>query len=229
MEKELDQAIASDILMELAKDQDPQIKSMIERNSKFIKKLMTQRAEQQMKEKAVQKVMAKNAELKQAADNEAEFNRLVAEARQQQKEITKELKEQIWQQVIAKTKAEADEELANQTKEKTNKDKPTTGLSRYEHLAGIVGLLPDDLKTTVADMVKQSCPDLDLNKIDDPNMKVICEKQPDNFLDQLLEELHNVCEMFGLIDETKIITKNIGGVEVQFYAADFLEGKKVEW
>jgi hypothetical protein len=60
-------------------------------------------------------------------------------------------------------------------------------------------------------------------------MKHICEQQPDNFLDQLLEELHNVCDMFGLIDESKIITKNIGGVEVQIYAADFLKGKKVEW
>merc|ERR1712193_155962 len=181
MEKSLDDAIAADIMAELAKDSDPQVHSMITRNLKFIKKLMTDRAEKQMQEKAVAKVMEKNAELKAAADNEAEFNRIIAE-------------------------------------KKANKEnKPAQGLSRYEHLAGIVALLPDELLQTVSEMVKASCPEMDLTKIDDLGMKHIIESQPDNFLDQLLQELHDVCDMFGLIDESKIIRKVVNGVEIEIY------------
>jgi len=230
MEKSLDDAIAADIMAELAKDTDPQVYSMINRNLKFIKKLMTERAEKQMKEKAVAKVMEKNAELKAAAENEAEFNKIIAEMKKNKETITKEMETKIWKQVIAKNKAKQAEELANQTENKDNtKHKPATGLSRYEHLAGIVALLPDELKETVAQMVKQSCPDLDLNRIDDPDMKHICEEQPDNFLDQLLNELHDVCDMFGLIDETKIIRKVVNGVEVEIYAADWMQGDKKTW
>ena len=232
MEKSLSDAIATDIMVELAKDADPQVHSMIQRNIKFIKKLMTERAEKQMKEKAVAKVMAKNAELKAAAENEAEFNRIIAEKKKNKEQITKEIKNKIWEQVVAKNKAQQQEELANQTEDKDNKKhnpKSAKGLSRYEHLAGIVALLPDELLQTVAEMVKQSCPEMDLMNIDDKDMKHIIESQPDNFLDQLLQELHDVCDMFGLIDETKIIRKVVDGVEIEIYAADWMQGKKVTW
>lgn len=96
-------------------------------------------------------------------------------------------------------------------------------------MAGIVALLPDELLQTVADMVRQSCPELDLTRIEDLDMKHICEQQPVNFLDQLLNELHDVCDMFGLIDETKVIKKQIGDVEIEYYAADWMEGEKKVW
>jgi len=229
MEKSLDDAVAADIMETLAKDSDPQIHSMIMRNMKFIKKLMTERAEKQMKEKAIAKVMEKNAELKAAADNQSEFDKIIAEMKQNKQQITKEMEAKIWKQVVDKNKKLQQEELANQIEKKDKKHKPNTGLSRYEHLAGIVALLPDELKATVADMVKQSCPDLDLNRIDDADMKHICEQQPDNFLDQLLNELHDVCDMFGLIDENKIIRRVVNGVEVEIYASDWMQGEKTQW
>merc|ERR1712193_283750 len=134
MEKSLDDAIAADIMAELAKDSDPQVHSMITRNLKFIKKLMTDRAEKQMQEKAVAKVMEKNAELKAAADNEAEFNRIIAEKKANKETITKEMRNKIWEQVVNKNKKE--EALGNQLEQKDNKkNKPAQGLSRYEHLA----------------------------------------------------------------------------------------------
>merc|ERR1712184_91286 len=113
-------------MMEIAKGQDPQIESMINRNAKFIKKLMTQRAEKQMEEKAVAKVMEKNAELKAAADNEAEFNKIVAERKKAGEQITKEMEAQIW----------------NQLSKKDAKSKPKSGMTRYQHLSAIVSLLP---------------------------------------------------------------------------------------
>jgi len=230
MEKSLDDAIAADIMAELAKDSDPQVHSMITRNLKFIKKLMTDRAEKQMQEKAVAKVMEKNAELKAAADNEAEFNRIIAEKKANKETITKEMRNKIWEQVVNKNKKKQEEELGNQIEQKDNKkNKPAQGLSRYEHLAGIVALLPDELLQTVSEMVKASCPEMDLTKIDDLGMKHIIESQPDNFLDQLLQELHDVCDMFGLIDESKIIRKVVNGVEIEIYAADWMDGDKKQW
>jgi len=230
MEKSLDDAIAADIMAELAKDADPQVHSMITRNLKFIKKLMTERAEKQMKEKAVAKVMEKNAELKAAAENEAEFNKIIAEMKANKETITKDMRNKIWQQVVDKNKKKQEEDLANQIEPKDNtKNKSNTGLSRYEHLAGIVALLPDELLETVSEMVKQSCPEMDLTQIDELDMKHIIEAQPDNFLDQLLQELHDVCDMFGLIDETKIIKKVVNGVEIEIYAADWMEGEKKVW
>merc|ERR1712076_97776 len=81
VDKDLGQAIAGDILYTLAHESgDKQIASMINRNMKFVKTLMTDRAMQQQKQKVVSKVMGKNKELKAAVANEAEFNRLVAEA-----------------------------------------------------------------------------------------------------------------------------------------------------
>jgi len=230
MEKSLDEAVAKDIMEVLAKDADPQVHSMIVRNMKFIKKLMTERAEKQMKEKAVAKVMEKNAELKAAAENEAEFNKILEEKKKNKEQLTKEMKNKIWEQVVAKNKAKQQEDLGNQLEKKDDtKNKPATGLSRYEHLAGIIALLPDELLQTVSEMVKKSCPEMDLTQVDDADMKHIIESQPDNFLDQLLQELHDVCDMFGLIDETKIIRKVVNGVEIEIYAADWMQGKKVEW
>ena len=132
--------------------------------------------------------------------------------------------------MVNKNKKKQEEELGNQIEQKDNKkNKPAQGLSRYEHLAGIVALLPDELLQTVSEMVKASCPEMDLTKIDDLGMKHIIESQPDNFLDQLLQELHDVCDMFGLIDESKIIRKVVNGVEIEIYAADWMDGDKKQW
>ena len=234
MENSLDEAVAKDIMMEIAKGQDPQIESMINRNAKFIKKLMTQRAEKQMEEKAVAKVMEKNAELKAAAENEAEFNRIVAERKKAGQQITKEMEAEIWNQVKSKNKAAQEEQIGNQLSKKDAKSKPKKGMTRYQHLSAIVSLLPDELLETCADMVMASCPELDLMQIETLQMKAIVEEQPTNFLDQLIQELHDVCEMFGLIDETKIntiMTKNIDGeeIEVDIYADDWMHGEKVQW
>jgi len=190
---------------------------------------MTQRVQQQMKEKAVAKVMEKNSELKAAAENEAEFNKILAEKKKAGENLTKEQKNAIWDQVIADQKQKQASEKTNQMAQVDNKKKPSKSITRYEHLAGIVNLLPDELLETVAEMVKQSCPDMDLTKIETQEMKECVERQPDNFLDQLLNELHDVCEMFGLIDETKIVKRVVNGVEVEIYAADWMDSKKVEW
>merc|ERR1711881_98685 len=78
VDKDLGQAIAGDILYTLATESgDKQIASMINRNMKFVKTLMTARALEQQKQKVVKKVMGKNKELKAALANEEEFNRLV--------------------------------------------------------------------------------------------------------------------------------------------------------
>merc|ERR1712062_652224 len=108
MENSLDEAVAKDIMMEIAKGQDPQIESMINRNAKFIKKLMTQRAEKQMEEKA-------------AAENEAEFNKIVAERKKAGEQITKEMEAQIWNQVNSKNKAAQEEQIGNQLSKKDAK------------------------------------------------------------------------------------------------------------
>merc|ERR1711881_166603 len=64
VDKELGQAIAGDIPYTLAQESgDKQIASMINRNMKFVKTLLTNRAMQQQKEKVVSKVMGKNKEL----------------------------------------------------------------------------------------------------------------------------------------------------------------------
>merc|ERR1711990_1368919 len=118
--------------MTLAKDhEDQHIGEMINRNAKFIKKLMTQRAEKQMEEKAVSKVMEKNAELKAAIDNEAEFNRIVAERKKAGEQITKDMEAQIWNQVKSKNKAAQEEQIGNQLSKKDAKSKPKSGMTRY--------------------------------------------------------------------------------------------------
>merc|ERR1711993_86257 len=131
-------------------------------------------------------------------------------------------KQNIWNVAVENVKQMAKEELGNQQENKDNtKHKPKKGLTRYEHLSSLMGLMPDELEQSIAEMVKESCPELDLIQVDTPEMKAIIEEQPENFIDQLIRELHDVCDMFGLIDESKVVTKVINGVEVQIYADDW--------
>jgi len=231
VDKDLGQAIAGDILYTLAHESgDKQIASMINRNMKFVKTLMTSRALQQQKEKVVGKVMGKNKELKAALANEEEFNRLVEEAKAAGAEMTKEMEKQIWQEAIANVKAMQEEQLGNQTEDyDEKKHEVKTGKTQYEHIAGIMGLMPDELAQSISAMVQESCPELDLIAIDTPEMKRTVEEQDPKFLQQLIQELHDVCDMFGLIDSSKVTTKNINGVEVQIYEADWEQGEKVQW
>lgn len=231
VDKELGEAIASDLLHEMAVNQgDQQIANMIKRNVKFIKTIMTDRALQQQKNKVVEKVMEKNKELVAAVANEAEFDRLVKEYEATGQELTKEMQKTIWNQAKENVKNSQQEQISNQAENLDNtKHKPKQGLTRYEHIAGIMALMPDDLAASIAQMVKESCPELDLLQIDTAAMKAIVEEQPENFLDQLIKELHDVCDMFGLIDETKVIKKMINGIEVEIYAADWLQGEKKVW
>merc|ERR1712156_1040614 len=165
VDKDLGEAIAGDILYTLAQESgDKQIASMINRNMKFVKTLMTARA----------------------------------------------LEQQIGNQVGEKHEAKV-------------------GKTRYEHIAGIMGLMPDELAQSISAMVQESCPELDLIQIETESMKAIVEEQDPKFLDQLIRELHDVCDMFGLIDSSKMVTKIINGVEVQIYDADWEKGQKVEW
>merc|ERR1711981_262568 len=231
VDKELSDAITADILHTLAQESgDKQVASMIKRNEKFIKTIMTDRAMQQQKEKVVAKVMENNKELKASVANQAEFDRLVAEAEETGKQLTKEMKQNIWNVAVENVKQMAKEELGNQQENKDNtKHKPKKGLSRYEHLSALMGLMPDELAQSISQMVKESCPELDLLRIDTEEMKQIVEEQPINFLDQLIKELHDVCDMFGLIDANKVTKKMIGGVEVEIYEADWAQGEKVQW
>merc|ERR1711979_9036 len=219
VDKDLGEAIAGDILYTLAHESgDKQIASIINRNMKFVKTLMTARALEQQKQKVVKKVMGKNKELKAALANEEEFNRLVEEAKAEGQEISKEMEKQIWEQAKQNVKNMQEEQIGNQV-----------GKTRYEHIAAIMGLMPDELAQSISAMVQESCPELDLIQIETESMKAIVEEQDPKFLDQLIRELHDVCDMFGLIDSSKMVTKNINGVEVQIYDADWEKGQKVEW
>jgi len=227
VDKDLGEAIAGDILYTLAQESgDKQIASMINRNMKFVKTLMTARALEQQKQKVVKKVMGKNKELKAALANEEEFNRLVEEAKAEGQEISKEMEKQIWEQAKQNVKNMQEEQIGNQVGEK---HEAKVGKTRYEHIAGIMGLMPDELAQSISAMVQESCPELDLIQIETESMKAIVEEQDPKFLDQLIRELHDVCDMFGLIDSSKMVTKNINGVEVQIYDADWEKGQKVEW
>merc|ERR1711881_181326 len=227
VDKDLGEAIAGDILYTLAQESgDKQIASMINRNMKFVKTLMTARALEQQKQKVVKKVMGKNKELKAALANEEEFNRLVKEAEAEGQELTKEMEKQIWEQAKQNVKQMQEEQLGNQVDEK---HESKVGKTRYEHIAGIMGLMPDELAQSISAMVQESCPELDLIQIETESMKAIVEEQDPKFLDQLIRELHDVCDMFGLIDSSKMVTKNINGVEVQIYDADWEKGQKVQW
>merc|ERR1712179_9506 len=231
VDKELGQAIAGDILYTLAQESgDKQIASMINRNMKFVKTLMTARALEQQKQKVVKKVMGKNKELKAALANEEEFNRLVKEAKADGQEISKEMESKIWEEAKENVKKMQEEQLGNQTEDyDESKHTAKVGKTRYEHIAAVMGLMPDELAQSISAMVQESCPELDLIQIETESMKAIVEEQDPKFLDQLIRELHDVCDMFGLIDSSKMVTKNIGGVEVQIYDADFETGQKVEW
>jgi len=227
VDKDLEEALGKEILLELAKNSDiPQIKSMINRHAKFIKKIMKDRAMQQQKEKVVAEVTDKNKELKENAENQEEFDRIVKEKMDAGETLTKEMKQAIWQDVISKEKDSQKEEISNQQQQG---QKGKKGLSRYEHIVAILSLMPDDLKETIAAMVEASCPELDLMQIESEEMKQVVAEQPVNFIDQLIKELHDVCDMFGLIDPNKITTVNINGIDVDFYAGDWHQGEKVEW
>jgi len=231
VDKDLAEAISADIFLTLAQASgDKQIASMINRNIKFIKKLMTQRAMRQQEDKVLEKVMGKNKELKAAVANEAEFERLVKEAEEAGKEMTKEMKNKIWEEAKKNVQKKQKEQIGNQSEnlDKT-KHKPKQGLTRYEHVKAIMNLMPDELEQSIAEMVKQSCPELDLTRIEEADMKKTLEEQPETFIDQLIKELHDVCDMFGLIDETKVIKQVINGVEVEIYAADWMNGEKKQW
>jgi len=231
VDKDLAEAVSGDILKTLAEQSgDKQIAAMINRNMKFIKTLMTQRAMRQQEDKALEKVMGKNKEIKESIANEAEFKRLVAEAEKAGKELSSEMEKKIWKQAKENVQKKQKEQIGNQTEnlDKT-KHKPKQGLTRYEHVAAIMNLMPDELEQSIAEMVKQSCPELDLTRIEEAEMKKTLEDQPEAFIDQLIKELHDVCDMFGLIDETKVIKQNINGVEVEIYAADWMNGEKKQW
>jgi len=228
VDKDLEESLAQEILLELAKQSgNTQIQSMINRHGKFIKKIMKDRAMQQQKEKVVKSVTDKNKELKENADNQAEFEKIIAEKKKAGEKITNEMKEKIWSDLIAKEKGAAKEEVDNQQKQGQKSSKPS--MTRYEHIVAIMSLMPDDLKETISEMVQASCPELDLMAAETVEMKEVIESQPTNFIDQLIKELHDVCDMFGLIDPTKVTTVNINGIDVDFYAADWHQGQKVEW
>jgi len=228
VDKDLEEALGRDIMLKLAEESgNSQVESMIKRHTKFIKKIMKDRATQQQKEKAVKAVTDKNKELKENADNQAEFEKILKEKKAAGEKITAEMKEKIWADIIKDEKSKAKDELSNQQKQGQKGSKPS--MSRYEHIIAIMSLMPDDLKETIADMVQASCPELDLIQAETAEMKAVIEEQPVNFIDQLIKELHDVCDMFGLIDPTKITTVNINGVDVDFYAHDWYNGDKVEW
>merc|ERR1711935_770862 len=105
--------------------------------------------------------------------------------------MTKDLEKEIWQQVKNEKKSKQKVEKYNQMEQAKPAKEPMT-LTRYQHLVGIVGLMPDELLNTIALMVQESCPELDLVRILDADMKAIMENQPENFIDQLLKELHDV-------------------------------------
>merc|ERR1712154_253389 len=132
---------------------------------------------------------------------------------------------QIWEQAKQNVKQMQEEQLGNQVDEK---HEAKVGKTRYEHIAAIMGLMPDELAQSISAMVQESCPELDLIAIDTPAMKAIVEEQDPKFLDQLIRELHDVCDMFGLIDANKVRTFEKDGVEVQIYDADWTEGEKVQ-
>jgi len=230
VDKELGASVTAEILKEIGAAQDKNVANMISRNQKFIKTLIMSRAEKQQQDKVVEKVMGKNKELKENVANQAEFDRLVAEAKKAGEEITNEMKGKLWDQAKQNMKKKQQDQIADQTEvyDKT-KHEVKQGLTRYEHLSAIMSLMPDELEQSIAQMVKESCPELDLIQVDTPEMKQIIEEQPENFIDQLIRELHDVCDMFGLIDDSKVVTKVINGVEVQIYADDWFKGEKKQW
>lgn len=232
-DKSLTDAVATDILMTLAEQEgNTQIESMINRNMKFIKKIMADRALQQQKDKAVRKVMEKNKELMEAAWSEEEFNRIVEERGLERGDLTTDMRAQIWNEVKVNMAKWQSEQIDVNMEMSDHEKKMIAGkkqMNNYQRCMGIVGLMPDELLESVAEMVQESCPELNLMSLETADMKVIFEQQDVKFINQLMEELHMVCEMFGLIAEDKVMTKNVGGVEVQFYAEDYTSGPKVEW
>merc|ERR1712242_604282 len=121
---------------ELAGADDKQVAGMIQRNQKFIKSLIMGRAEKQQQDKVVEKVMGKNKQLKENVANQAEFDRLVAEAKQAGEQITNEMKGKLWDQAKQNMKKKQREQIGDQTEvyDKT-KHSPKKGLTRYEHLS----------------------------------------------------------------------------------------------
>merc|ERR1712071_383950 len=191
VDKELGASVTAEILKEIGAAQDKNVANMISRNQKFIKTLIMNRAEQQQQDKVVEKVMGKNKQLKENVANQVEFDRLVAEAKETNEELTKEMKSSLWAQAKTNMKKKQQDQIGDQTEVyDQTKHEVKQGLTRYEHLSAIMSLMPDELEQSIAQMVKESCPE----------MKAIIEEQPANFIDQLIRELHDVCDMFGLID-----------------------------
>merc|ERR1712217_1017978 len=113
VDKDLGEAIAGDILYTLAQESgDKQIASMINRNMKFVKTLMTARALEQQK--------------------------------------------QNWEQAKQNVKNMQEEQIGNQVGEK---HEAKVGQTRYEHIAAIMGLMPDELAQSISAMVQESCPE----------------------------------------------------------------------
>merc|ERR1712165_477764 len=108
---------------------------------------------EQQKQKVVKKVMGKNKELKAALANEEEFNRLVEEAKAEGQEISKEMEKQIWEQAKQNVKNMQEEQIGNQVGEK---HEAKVGKTRYEHIAAIMGLMPDELAQSISAMVQES-------------------------------------------------------------------------
>merc|ERR1712071_347570 len=175
-------------------------------------------------------------EIRQDFDDRPSFGTTKTKGRQkshgqkQGVEMTKEMETKIWEEARNNVKKMQEEQIGNQTEDYDEaKHTQKVGKSQYEHIAGIMSLMPDELAQSISAMVAESCPELNLIEIDTESMKAIVEEQDPKFLDQLIRELHDVCDMFGLIDAEKMVTKVINGVEVQIYDADWETGKKVEW
>merc|ERR1712193_7067 len=103
---------------------------------KFVKTLMTARALEQQKQKVVKKVMGKNKE-----------------AKAEGQEISKEMEKQIWEQAKQNVKNMQEEQIGNQVGEK---HEAKVGKTRYEHIAAIMGLMPDELAQSISAMVQES-------------------------------------------------------------------------
>merc|ERR1739848_107717 len=114
VDKELGASVTAEILKEIGATQDKNVANMISRNQKFIKTLIMNRAEQQQQDKVVEKVMGKNKELKESVANQAEFDRLVAEAKKAGEEITNEMKGKLWDQAKQNMKKKQDQ-IGDQT------------------------------------------------------------------------------------------------------------------
>lgn len=116
VDKDLAEGVAQEILKTLAEQSgDKAVVDMIQRNMKFVKTLMMDRAQKQQQDKVVKKVMGQNNELKKNVANEAEFNRLVEEAKKQGQEMTNEMKAKMWDQAKQNVQKKQREQIGDQS------------------------------------------------------------------------------------------------------------------